>query len=100
MLLVVATLPGKPEKREELAALLADLAKTSRDDAGCLSYGFYADVEDPSTFVSVETWDAQSSLDDHMQQPHVTSGLGKLGDLLGGAPSILVHDVASTTKAM
>ncbi len=100
MLLVVATLPAKPDTREELAALLAALAKTSRDDAGCLSYGFYADVEDPTLFVSVETWDEQASLDAHMQQPHVTEGLGKLGDLLGGAPSILVHDVASTTKAM
>ncbi|MCU1692719.1 MAG: antibiotic biosynthesis monooxygenase [Frankiales bacterium] len=99
MLLVVATLPAKPETREELAALLADLAKTSRDDAGCLSYGFYVDVEDPTVFVSVETWDAQASLDAHMQQPHVIEGLGKLGDLLGGAPSIMVHDVAST-KAM
>ncbi|MCW2605863.1 MAG: antibiotic biosynthesis monooxygenase [Frankiales bacterium] len=100
MLLVVATLPAKPDTREELAALLVDLAKTSRGDAGCLSYAFYADLEDPDVFISVETWDEQASLDAHMQQPHVTSGLGKLPGLLGGAPSIMVHDVASTTKAM
>ena len=100
MLLVVAVLPAKPEKREELHALLVDLARASRDDAGCLSYGFYADVEDATRFVSVETWDEQASLDAHMQQPHVTSGLGRLGDLLGGAPEIVVHEVAKSTKTL
>ena len=76
MLLVVATVPGKPDKREELSALLASLAASSRSDAGCASYAFYADVEDQDAFVSIETWDQQSSLDAHMQQPHTQAALG------------------------
>ena len=100
MLLVVATVPGKPDKREELSALLASLAASSRSDAGCASYAFYADVEDQDAFVSIETWDQQSSLDAHMQQPHTQAALGRLGDLLAGAPTITVHEIASSTRAM
>lgn len=100
MLLVVATVPGKPDKRQELTELLQGLAASSRGDAGCASYAFYTDVEDPDAFVSVETWDEQSSLDAHMQQPHVTAALGRLGDLLAGAPTITVHEIASSTRAM
>ncbi len=100
MLLVVATVPGKPDKREELSTVLASLAASSRGDAGCASYAFYADVEDEHAFVSVETWDQQSSLDAHMQQPHTQAALAQLGDLLAGAPTITVHEIASSTRAM
>ena len=100
MLLVVATVPGKPDKRQELSEVLASLAASSRSEAGCSSYAFYGDVEDPDSFVSIETWDQQSSLDAHMQQPHTQVALGRLGDLLTGAPTITVHDIASSTRAM
>lgn len=54
MLVVIATLPGRPDKREEIAAALSRAAAASRGDAGCSSYAFHRDLEDPDRYVSVE----------------------------------------------
>ena len=93
MLIVLATLPGKPESRDELAALLAQVAATSRGDAGCRSYSFLCDVEDPTRFVSIETWDDRASLDAHMKAPHMAEAGPRLMGLLAGAPDIQVHEL-------
>ena len=95
MLVVIATLPGKPDKREELAAALTTAAKASRGDAGCVSYAFHVDLEDPDRFVSVEVWQDQASLDAHFQTPHLVELLGKAGDLLAGPPETKFFGVAS-----
>ena len=94
MLIVVAALQGKPEKREALAAALAQAAAASRGDAGCLSYAFHVDLEDPDRFVSVETWEDQASLDAHFQAPHLAELFGVLGDALAGPPDIKTYAVA------
>jgi quinol monooxygenase YgiN len=88
VLIVLATLPGKPEKRAELTAALTKAAAASRGDAGCLSYAFHVDLEDPDRFVSVETWADQASLDAHFQTPHLAELLAAAPDLLAGPPVI------------
>jgi len=85
---VVATLPGKPEHREELGALLAKAAAASRGDAGCVSYAFHRDLEDADRYVSVEVWEDQASLDAHFQAPHLAELFGAMGDKLAGPPDI------------
>ena len=90
---VVAVLPGKPEKREELGDLLAKAAATSRNDAGCVSYAFHRDLEDPDRYVSVEVWEDQASLDAHFQAPHLAELFGVMGDMLAGAPDIKTYTV-------
>ena len=37
MLVVIATVPGKPDKRDDIVAALAECAAASRHDAGCRS---------------------------------------------------------------
>lgn len=88
MLIVIATLQGQPEKRELISTALAKAAAASRGDAGCLSYAFHVDLEDPDRFVSVETWEDQASLDAHFQAPHLAELFGVLGDALAGPPDI------------
>ena len=91
--LVIATLPGKPDSREELGALLAQAAETSRGDAGCVSYAFHRDLEDPDRYVSVEVWEDQAALDAHFQAPHLAELFGALGEKLAGAPDIKTYAV-------
>ena len=93
-LVVIASLPGKPDKREELGELLAKEAATSRGDAGCLAYSFTRDLEDPDRYVSVEVWEDQPSLDAHFTAPHLAELFGAMGDLLAGAPDIKTYPVA------
>ena len=92
MLVVIATLPGKPDKREEIAAALAKAAAASRGDAGCVSYAFHRDLENPDSYVSVEVWEDQASLDAHFQAPHLAELLAVAGDLLAGEVTIETYE--------
>jgi quinol monooxygenase YgiN len=93
-LIVIATLPGKPDKRAELEEVLAKAAVTSRGDAGCVAYAFHRDLEDADSYVSVEIWEDQASLDAHFAAPHLGELLGRMGDLLSGPPQITTYPVA------
>lgn len=84
MLVVIATLPGKPDKREEITAALTKAAVATRAEEGCLSYAFHVDLENVDRYVSVETWTDQDSLDAHFTTPHLVELLSQAPDLLGG----------------
>ncbi len=92
MLVVIATLPGKPEKREEIAEALATAAAASRGDAGCVSYAFHRDLENPDSYVSVEVWEDQAGLDAHFTTPHIAALFAVAGDLLAGEVSIVTYE--------
>ena len=94
MLVVIAHIAGKPERRSDLAAALAKTAAASRGDAGCLSYAFAQDVEDPDHFVSVELWQDKASLDAHATQPHIGALFTEVGDAFASAPDITTYETA------
>ena len=85
---VVALIPIKPESTAEAAPALAELAAASRDDEGCLAYDVFESAAAPGTFVTVEEWTDQASLDAHMQQPHVGKAFEVAGPLLAGEVTI------------
>jgi quinol monooxygenase YgiN len=94
VLVVIASLHGKSDKRSECVAALAKAAAASRGDAGCLGYTFTVDVEDPDHYVSVELWQDQVSLDAHFGTPHVAELMGLAGELLDGEVDIKTYSVA------
>jgi quinol monooxygenase YgiN len=94
VLVVIAILEGKPERRADLAAALAKAAANSRGDAGCLSYSFAQDLEDPDRFLSVETWEDKASLDAHFAQPHLAELFGVLGDALAAPADIKTYETS------
>jgi len=96
VLVVLATVTGKPERQADIVAALGKAAKASRGDAGCRSYAFYVDVEDDNRFTSVETWDDQAALDAHFGQPHTVELLQAAGELVAAPAVITVHEVAET----
>ena len=100
MLVVIARVKALPEKADELAGLLAPLAAASRGEQGCRSYEFNRDIEDPTLFCSVETWDSRADLDAHMGQSHTTDALGRLPGMVAGAPTIHAHEVSATTQVV
>jgi quinol monooxygenase YgiN len=96
VIIVIARFRPRPERREELVALLQEVQEASRADDGCLNYGYYSEVTDSLSFIAVEEWHDQEALDAHLRQPHVArlvSGLPELGE---GRPEVQVHDVASS----
>ncbi len=82
MIITIATLISKPEKQEDLASMLAQLAAASRNDPGCISYSFHVDIEDPTTFRSIEMWESEDQMNAHMQTPHIGAAIAAAPDLL------------------
>lgn len=94
MLVVIASLPGKSDKRAECVAALSKAAAASRNDPGCISYSFTVDLENPDRYVSVERWEDQASLDAHFTTPHVAELFTLAPELLDGEVDIQTYTVA------
>jgi quinol monooxygenase YgiN len=94
MIVVVATLPGRPEKRTEIAAALTKAAAASREEEGCLSYAFTRDLEDEDRYLSIETWSDAAALDAHFGTPHLLELLSQAEQLLAGEAVITRYETA------
>lgn len=61
---------AKDETIEELKALLNTMVIPSRNEEGCLLYNIYQFIEDPTTFVVIETWENEAALEGHKHSAH------------------------------
>lgn len=86
---VVATLQARPEQAAALAAVLAELARTSQEEPGNRRFEVHVQADDASRLVCIEQWDSAAAADAHMAGPHVAAALGKLGEILAGPPQIV-----------
>lgn len=96
MVIVIARVRPRPEAREELLALLSGVEAASRQDDGCLNYGYYTGVTDADDCVAVEEWRDEDALRAHLATPHVRRLVEALPGLIAGAPSIVAHEIASS----
>jgi quinol monooxygenase YgiN len=60
----------RPEDREEIAAILRELAAASRTEPGCISYVPHRVESDPDTIVIYEQFRDMAALDAHRATPH------------------------------
>ncbi len=96
MILVIARAQARPDQRDTLVGLLVAAARRARTEPGNTSYAFSTDLEDPNSFVSVETWDSREDLDRHMATPELGELLAALPPLVTAEPTITVHEVAAS----
>lgn len=99
MLIVTGSARAVPERRAELVTAIQRVVTSTRTDDGCRSYTFAADLSDPDTIISVETWRDQAALDAHMGHRHTKDFLACLDGLLDGAPDVAIHQVPDGTPA-
>jgi quinol monooxygenase YgiN len=71
MLVVAGQIRVAPGRRAEAIAAARAAMKLSRQEPGCISYTFSADLEDESLFHVFEEWKNQAALDGHFSQPHM-----------------------------
>ena len=60
----------RPEDREEIAAILHELAAASRQEPCCVTYIPHRVEADPDTIVIYEQYRDQAALDEHRASPH------------------------------
>ncbi len=92
---IIGTVVAKPEKREELRAILEAQVAPTRAEPGCINYDFHVDVDDPCCFVFYENWRSREDLGRHMQMPHLKPLLERQEDLLARPVHIRYLDMLS-----
>ena len=97
MVIVIARAGCPPERREELVGLARWMQNESRQEPGCINYGFYVSIEDPTEFVAVEEWESAEALRAHFGAPSVARFGAELSPLLDRPPSVEIHVVERTT---
>jgi quinol monooxygenase YgiN len=68
-----------PDQREQFLHSRADAMRTSRSEAGCITYAFSADPLDSSRVLLFERWESKAALADHLaalrQRPRPQDGV-------------------------
>lgn len=85
---VMAQIVVKPEHADAAKALLLELAAASREEAGCLAYELFQQLNAPHIFHTVEQWRAQADADAHMKTPHVGKAIAAAGPMFASPPAI------------
>jgi len=81
MLKILARCELKPGTLEKAGALYKELVEKTRQEKGCIEYGFFVDLEDASKACFVETWESAEALDAHVKSEHFTRIFPQLGEL-------------------
>jgi quinol monooxygenase YgiN len=68
----------------------------SSAEAGCISYRFYLDIEDPNIAFLFEEWESQEALTDHNQTAHMATYRAKAARLFTGERALRRYEVAET----
>ncbi|MCS6926237.1 MAG: antibiotic biosynthesis monooxygenase [Candidatus Binatia bacterium] len=97
MIVIAGTIPIKPERREEAQRLALWMTEETRKEAGCLTYNFYADLADPTTFFIFEEWESEEALQRHFHTDHMKQFQQQAPTLLAGKIAAKKYTVASTT---
>jgi quinol monooxygenase YgiN len=96
VIVVIGRVSCAVENRDALIAALERMQEASRKEDGCIRYGFFAAVEEPTSFIAVEEWADRSALDRHFQQAHLAEFAKRLGELVSERPEVAIHEVADT----
>jgi quinol monooxygenase YgiN len=94
--IVIGRVTCRPDQRDQLLALMTEMQERSREEEGCIRYGFFEAVGGENEFVAVEEWASREALDRHFAQPHLQDFVRRLPDAIGEAPSVELHEIAST----
>ncbi|MBP2656354.1 MAG: Antibiotic biosynthesis monooxygenase [Firmicutes bacterium] len=84
MLVVIAKLMVKPEKKAELFSLAQPLIAATRAEQGCISYTLLDDRNDPNACFFLEEWIDKAALEQHLNTAHICEWHKKSADLLAG----------------
>ena len=98
MLVIHATLPIDPDRREEALELIEDLAEQSRQEEGTVDYRATTEIGAPDTVRFFEQYEDEAALAAHAESDHYKELEAALPDLLAGEPEVLRFEVDGATE--
>jgi quinol monooxygenase YgiN len=101
MLIIQGDFTVKADRRDEAIQAMIDVAQATQQEAGCIRYNFYADLENPTRFIVYEEWESQAHLDTHLSQDsppaHMVRFRQQMADMRDSA-SVRKHQVSESSK--
>lgn len=91
MLIVHATLPILPEKREEFLGAVGGLIEASNAEEGVIDYQLYESVAKPNEFIIVEHYADPEAFDAHIASAHFQGAAAHLAGWVSAPPKIVKH---------
>jgi len=98
MIVLHASFPIDPDKREEALELIDDLVEQSQAEEGMIDYRATTDVNDPNVVRFFEQYEDGAAFEAHTQTDHFQEFEAVLPDLLAGEPEIIQFEVDSATE--
>ncbi len=95
---VVARISGLAGRVDELRALLAERAQEVRAEPGCAGAEVAAVLGEPAEFLVVQTWASADAMRAHYASAAHGDYQHAVGELLARPSTVVVYDVASTTR--
>jgi quinol monooxygenase YgiN len=92
---VIGILRAKPEKRDELRAILEGFVAPTRREEGCVDYHLHVSDTDPNLFMFYENWRSRADLDHHLTLPHLAPIRERSGELLAAEVEIIPYTMLS-----
>jgi quinol monooxygenase YgiN len=81
MIKIVAKSVLKDGQKEAYLKLVKELIEKSRQEAGCISYSLFQDINDDSVVTFIEEWKDQEAINLHNNSEHFKRIVPLLGDL-------------------
>jgi len=89
-----------PAQVDRARELLAPLLVATRAEAGCLAYGFYADLDEPGTFRVYEEWESAEANAAHSASAHLAEFLAGIAELDVRSVRLDRYEVAAAQRIM
>jgi quinol monooxygenase YgiN len=78
----IAHLHARPDKTDELNALLTSLLEPTREETGCIRFELLQNRQSPTEFAIVSTWHNEQAVQHHIGTSHSQRAITRLADLL------------------
>lgn len=98
MIVLHASFPIDPDRRDEALELVDDLVDQSQEEDGMLEYRATTDVQEPNVVRFFERYEDADALESHTNTAHFQEFEAALPDLLAGEPEIVRFDVDTATE--
>jgi len=98
MLIIVATLQAKPDKKKEMEEALRNIVPKVQAEEGTLAYVLHRSSMDDGKFLFYEKYINKEALDFHSSTPYFKELFGIIGPLLATDPSIEIYEELESAK--
>ena len=84
--------PIRPDQLERAKVIMAEMARETLNERGCISYDFYLSISEPNTMLLFQEWESIEAVQDHFNTEHMDNFLQALPELLEG--EVIAHRYA------